>query len=64
MTSVNRLVLAIEQYTQGKASLGKAAKIAGLPMSELMDVFAAFGIKSNLRYEDYAAGMKQARAVW
>ena len=36
-----RVLLALESYRDGKASLSKAAEVAGLSVSEMMDVWAS-----------------------
>jgi predicted HTH domain antitoxin len=59
-----RVHLAIEEYKAGKASLGRAAWLAGLSVSEMIDVLEAYGIKSNLDIEDYRAGLKNLKGVY
>ena len=60
----NRVILAIESYRSGKASVGKAAELAGISISELMDLLEKFGVKSNVEYEDYLEGLKNIRKNW
>lgn len=50
--------LLIELYRNGKVSVDKAAKIAGLTVSEMMEEIAASGIKSEETIEDYKQGIK------
>ena len=59
-----RLMLAMEQYRAGKASLGKAAEIAGLSISETIDLFVEYGIPVNLDFDDYLQSMEHARRAW
>ncbi len=59
-----RLMLAMEQYRAGKASLGKAAETAGLPISETIDLFVEYGIPVNLDFDDYLQGLEHARRAW
>ncbi len=59
-----RVLLGLERYRDGKASLSKAAEIAGLSVSEMMDVLAAHGITSDLRVEDYRESLLTLREVW
>ncbi|MBI2145104.1 UPF0175 family protein [Candidatus Woesearchaeota archaeon] len=59
-----RLMHAIESYRNGKASLGRAAKLAGVSISEIMDLLAEFGVKSNVEVEDYLEGLKNLRKQW
>ena len=59
-----RVLLAVERYRSGKASLGKAAEIAGLSVSETMDVLAQFGVEANLDKEDYLASLSSLKGAW
>jgi len=59
-----RVQLALERYREGKASLSKAAEVAGVSISELMDILAAHGIPSDLRVEDYRESLLALRQVW
>ena len=59
-----KLMHAIEMYKKGKASIGKAAEIAGVSISEIMDILTEFGVKSNLEVEDYLEGLKNLRKHW
>ena len=59
-----RLMLAIEDYRAGKVSLGKAAEIAGLSISEMIDLFTQHGVPANLEYDDYLQSLKNVREVW
>ncbi|MBI2598141.1 MAG: UPF0175 family protein [Candidatus Diapherotrites archaeon] len=53
-----RLQVAIEQYKQGKISIGLASQKAGLTISEMMDKLAELGIKNNMTKEQYLEGLK------
>ena len=53
-----KIYVAMKEYKNGKISLGKASEIAGLTMSETMDLFADLGIKNNIEMEDYLEGIK------
>jgi predicted HTH domain antitoxin len=59
-----RVLLGLERYREGKASLSKAAAVAGLSLSEMMDVLATHGIESDLRVEDYRESLRTLREVW
>jgi predicted HTH domain antitoxin len=59
-----RVFLALERYREGKASLSKAAEVAGLSVSEMLDVLAEHGVTSDLRVEDYRASIETLRGVW
>ena len=39
-----RLLLAVERYKSGEASLGKAADLAGLPVGQMMTILTEFGV--------------------
>jgi predicted HTH domain antitoxin len=55
---------ALERYREGKASLSKAAEVAGVSVSEMMDLLAEHGIPADLRLEDYRESLKKLREVW
>jgi predicted HTH domain antitoxin len=59
-----RIHLAIEEYKKGRASLGRASRLAGVSISEMIDILAEYGVKSNLDIEDYRAGLKNLEAVY
>ena len=59
-----RILLALERYREGKASLSKAAELAGVAVSEMMDLLAEHGIPSDLRAEDYRESLQRLREVW
>lgn len=59
-----RVLLAIEKYRSGEASLGRAAELAGLPVGQMMTVLADFGVESRLEKEDYVQGLKNLRRVF
>jgi len=55
---------AIERYRKGEASLEKAAKIAGVSLSRMMDILKDYGVKADLEQEDYLQSLKTARELW
>ena len=59
-----RVFLGLERYRQGKASLSKAAELAGVSVSEMMDLLAAHGIPADLSVEDYRESLLTLREVW
>ncbi len=59
-----RLMLAVERYKKGQASLGLAAELAGLTLGEMINTLAEFGVQSNLETEDYLKGLENLRKVW
>lgn len=58
-----RILLAIEKYQSGEASLGKAAEIAGLFVGQMMQVLSDFGIESNIETEDYLQGLSHLAKI-
>jgi predicted HTH domain antitoxin len=56
-----RILLAIEKYRSGEASLGRAAELAGLPLGQMMTVLADFGVESRIEKEDYLQGLQNLR---
>jgi predicted HTH domain antitoxin len=57
-----RVLLALERYREGKASLSKAAEVAGLSIGEMLDVLAEHGVRSRRRglprkHRDVARGL-------
>lgn len=59
-----RLLLAIEQYKKGEASLGRAAQIAGVSIGAMMALLSEYRVKSNLGKEDYLQGLANLTKVW
>lgn len=64
LVDLGRVMLAIEKYKKSEASIEKAANIAGVSISRMMDIFKEFGIDANLEYEDYLEGLKTLRGIW
>lgn len=59
-----RLLLAVERYRKGEASLGKAAELAGLPLGQMMTLLEVFGVPSRIEKEDYLQGLQNLANVW
>jgi predicted HTH domain antitoxin len=59
-----RVLLAVERYKNGEASLGKAAELAGLPVGQMMTILAEFGVENRIDKEDYLQGLKNLTKVW
>ena len=57
-------VLAIEKYKKSEASIEKAARIAGVSISEMMDVLSEYGVDANVEYEGYLKGLKSLKKIW
>ena len=64
MVTRGRILLAVERYKKGEASLGKAAELAGLPLGQMMTMLTEFGVESRLEKEDYLQGLKNLQKVW
>ena len=59
-----RLLLAVERYKKGEASLGRAAELAGLPLGQMITILTEFGIESRLEKDDYLQGLRNLHKVW
>jgi predicted HTH domain antitoxin len=59
-----RVMLAVERYRKGEASLGKAAELAGLPVGQMMTVLMEFGVESRIEKDDYLQGLQNLARVW
>ena len=64
LVDLGRIMLAIEKYKKSEASIEKAARIAGVSISRMMDIFKEYGVEANLEYEDYVKGLKSLRKAW
>lgn len=64
LIDLGRIHFAIEEYKKGTSSLGKAAKLAGVSISRMMDILADYGVKSNLDEDDYRTGLKNLETVY
>ena len=59
-----RILLAVEKYKKGEASLGKAAEVAGLPVGQMMTLLGEFGVRSRIDREDYRQSLANLAKVW
>ncbi len=59
-----RLLLAVERYKKGEASLGKAAELAGLPVGQMMIILTEFGVESKIDDSDYLQSLHHLAKVW
>jgi predicted HTH domain antitoxin len=59
-----RILLAVEKYRKGEASLGKAAEVAGVPVGQMMDLLGEFGVRSRIDLDDYRQGLANLARVW
>ena len=58
-----RILLAVERYKKGEASLGRAAELAGVPFGQMMTILTEFGVESRLEKEDYLQGFKNLQKI-
>jgi predicted HTH domain antitoxin len=59
-----RLLLAVERYKKGEASLGRAAELAGLPLGQMITILTEFGVESRLEKDDYLQGLRNLHKIW
>ena len=64
MVTRGRIMLAVERYRNGEASLGRAAEIAGIPIGQMMSMLTEFGVESRIEEEDYLRGLEGLRKAW
>ena len=64
LVSRGRVLLAVEKYKSGDASLGKAAELAGLRVGQMMRVLTEFGVESGIEDSDYLEGLANLSKVW
>lgn len=55
------IYLAIKGYAKGKYSIGRAAYLANLPLSEFMDLIMDLGIKSKISKEELLEGYENLK---
>lgn len=58
-----RVLLAVEKYRAGEASLGKAAELAGLSVGQMMTTLADFGVESRIEKEDYLRALQSVAKI-
>ncbi len=64
LVSRGRILLAVERYRNGEASLGKAAELGGVPVGQMITILTTFGVESRVEKEDYVQGLKNLARVW
>ena len=64
LVSRGRVLLAVERYKKGDASLGKAAQLAGVSVGQMMSLLAEFGVESRIEKDDYLEGLKNLANAW
>jgi predicted HTH domain antitoxin len=64
MVTRGRILLAVERYKNGEASLGRAAELAGVPVGKMMTILTEYGVESRVEQEDYLQGLQDLSKVW
>ena len=64
MVTRGRILLAVERYKKGEASLGRAAELAGVPVGKMMMILTEYGVESRVEQEDYLQGLQSLSKVW
>jgi predicted HTH domain antitoxin len=59
-----RVFLAVERCREGKASLGRAAEMAGISVAEMLDLLERHGVAANLSVGDYRESLSNLREIW
>jgi predicted HTH domain antitoxin len=64
MVTRGRVLLRVERYKKGEASLGKAAELAGVPVGQMMTLLTEFGVEGRIEDDDYLQGLAAIRKAW
>jgi predicted HTH domain antitoxin len=64
MVTRGRVLLGVERYKKGEASLGRAAELAGVPVGQMMTLLSEFGVESRIEQDDYLQGLAAIRKAW
>jgi predicted HTH domain antitoxin len=64
MVARGRILLAVERYRNGEASLGRAAELAGIPLGQMMTILTEYGVESRIQEEDYLQGLESLGRAW
>ena len=64
MVTRGRILLAVERYKKGEASLGRAAELAGVPVGKMMTILTEYGVENRVEQEDYLQGLQGLRKMW
>jgi predicted HTH domain antitoxin len=59
-----RVLLAVEKYKKGEASLGRAAEVAGLPVGQMMTLLEEFGVRNKIDQAGYRQSLANLAKVW
>lgn len=58
-----RIMTAIIMYKKNKISIGRASEMAGVNISEFMNILSEFGISSNVTLEDYKESLENLKNI-
>ncbi|HET9742325.1 MAG TPA: UPF0175 family protein [Terriglobales bacterium] len=64
LVSRGRILMAVERYKKGEASLGKAANLAGLRIGQMMALLSEFGVPARIEKEDYLQSVQNLAKIW
>lgn len=64
LVSRGRVLLAVERYKNGEASLGRAAELAGVPVGRMMTILTDCGVESRIEKEVYLQGLLNLAKIW
>ena len=64
MVTRGRVLLAVERYKKGEASLGRAAELAGVAVGQMMTILTEFGVENRIQDDDYLQGLESLRKAW
>jgi predicted HTH domain antitoxin len=64
MVTRGRVLLAVERYKKGEASLSRAAELAGVPVGQMMTILTEFGVENRIEDADYLQGLSALRKAW
>jgi predicted HTH domain antitoxin len=59
-----RIMLAVERCRERRASMGKAAELAGVSVGRMIEILADYGVEGNLEQDDYLKGLKNLAKAW
>jgi len=59
-----KIFLAIRSYGEGKVSIGKAAELAGMPLSGFMDLLSELKIPTTVSLEDVLEGYEHLKSAF
>ncbi|GEM_PF-494994 len=60
LVGLGKIYFAITEYREGRVSIGRAAELSGLSISEMFDLLSKMGIQGSMELEDYLEGRKFA----